>query len=318
MTTLGYALSCEEFSPKELVRQAVRAQQAGFQALWISDHFHPWTDRQGNSPFVWSVIGALSQACALPITTAVTCPIVRTHPAVVAQAAATSAAQLDGRFTLGVGTGEALNEHITGRRWPTAAIRRGMLEEAVAVIRELFTGAQVNHHGRYYTVENARLYTLPPRPTPIYVSGYGPRSARLAGRIGDGYQCSMPAAELVSEFHHAGGMGKPTQAGFKVCYGPSKDDAVRTAHEMWPIEHLPGELGQNLPTPAHFEQASSLVTAEAVERSVPAGPDAKPYLDRIREFADAGFDEVYVQQIGEDQENFFAFWESEIAPELAA
>jgi len=318
MTTLGYALSCEEFHPGELVRQAVRAQQAGFEALWISDHFHPWTDRQGNSPFVWSVIGALSQACTLPITTAVTCPIVRTHPAVIAQAAATSAALLEGRFTLGVGTGEALNEHITGRRWPTAAIRRGMLDEAVAVIRELFTGAQVNHHGRYYTVENARLYTLPPQPTPIYVSGYGPHSARLAGRIGDGYQCSMPAAELVSEFHHAGGIGKPAQAGFKVCYGPSKEDAVRTAHATWPIEQLPGELGQNLSTPKHFEQAASLVTAEAVERSVPAGPDAKPYLARIREFADAGFDEIYVQQIGADQESFFAFWESEIAPELAA
>ncbi|GFG68527.1 TIGR03557 family F420-dependent LLM class oxidoreductase [Mycolicibacter senuensis] len=318
MTTLGYALSCEEFHPNELVRQAVRAQQAGFEALWISDHFHPWTDRQGQSPFVWSVIGALSQACTLPITTAVTCPIVRTHPAVIAQAAATSAAQLDGRFVLGVGTGEALNEHITGRRWPPAAVRRGMLDEAVTVIRELFTGEQVNHHGRYYTVENARLYTLPPTPTPIYVSGYGPRSARLAGRIGDGYQCSMPDGDLVSEFHHAGGVGKPAQAGFKVCYGSSKDDAVRTAHDLWGTEQLPGELGQNLPTPAHFEQAASLVTAEAVEQSVPAGPDAKPYLDRIREFAGAGFDEVYLQQIGDDQEGFFALWESEIAPELAA
>jgi G6PDH family F420-dependent oxidoreductase len=318
MTTLGYALSCEEFHPNELVRQAVRAQRAGFEALWISDHFHPWTDEQGQSPFVWSVIGALSQACTLPITTAVTCPIVRTHPVVIAQAAATSAAQHDGRFVLGVGTGEALNEHVTGRRWPTAAVRRGMLDEAVAVIRELFTGKQVNHHGLYYTVENARLYTLPSRPTPIYVSGYGPHSARLAGRIGDGYQCSMPRAELVSEFHHAGGMGKPAQAGFKVCYGPSKDDAVRTAQALWASEQLPGELGQNLPTPAHFEQASSLVTAEAVAQAVPAGPDVEPYLDRIREFVDAGFDEVYVQQIGPDQERFFDFWESKIARELAA
>ncbi|MDD7813392.1 TIGR03557 family F420-dependent LLM class oxidoreductase [Mycobacterium sp. CSUR Q5927] len=318
MTTLGYALSCEEFHPNDLVRQAVRAQQAGFEALWISDHFHPWTDAQGQSAFVWSVIGALSQSCTLPITTAVTCPIVRTHPAVIAQAAATSAALHEGRFVLGVGTGEALNEHITGRRWPPAAVRRGMLDEAVAVIRELFTGEQVNHHGRYYTVENARLYTLPPAPTPIYVSGYGPHSARLAGRIGDGYQCSMPDAALVSEFHHAGGMGKPSQAGFKVCYAASKEEGVRTAHELWPSEQLPGELGQNLPTPTHFEQASSLVTTDAVAQAVPAGPDAKPYLDRIKEFADAGFDELYVQQIGPDQEQFFAFWESEIAPELAA
>lgn len=316
MTTLGYALSCEEFSPAELVRQAVRAEAAGFQRLWISDHFHPWTDRQGQSPFVWSVIGALSQACGLPVTTAVTCPIIRIHPAVVAQAAATCAAQLDGRFVLGVGTGEALNEHITGQHWPPAAVRRDMLAEAVTVIRKLFTGNQVNHHG-YFTVENARLYTLPPKPTPIYISGYGPRSARLAGRIGDGYQCSMPDAELVSEFRDAGGAGKPTQAGIKVCYAARKEDGVHTAHTLWPSEQLPGELGQNLPTPAHFEQAASLVTASAVEQAVPCGPDARPYLDRLAAFTEAGFDEVYVQQIGPDQDDFFDFFEAEIAPEFA-
>ncbi len=317
MTRFGYALSCEEFSPDELVRQAVRAEQAGFEALWISDHFHPWMNRQGHSPFVWSVIGALSQACGLPVTTAVTCPIIRIHPAVIAQAAATCAAQLDGRFVLGVGTGEALNEHVTGQRWPPAAVRRDMLAEAISVIRELFTGRQVSHHGRYFTVENARLYTLPATPAPIYVSGYGPRSARLAGCLGDGYQCSMPAAELVAEFRDAGGAGKPTQAGLKVCYASSKEDGVRTAHTVWPSEQLPGELGQNLPTPTHFEQASTLVTASAVEQAVPCGPDAKPYVDRIREFVDAGFDEVYLQQIGTDQDGFFEFWTSELAADLA-
>ncbi|PQM46855.1 F420-dependent glucose-6-phosphate dehydrogenase 1 [Mycobacterium talmoniae] len=318
MTTLGYFLSCEEFHPNELVRQAVRAEAAGFQRLWISDHFHPWTDRQGHSPFVWSVIGALSQACSLPVTTAVTCPIMRIHPAVVAQAAATSAAQLEGRFALGVGTGEALNEHITGQHWPTSAVRRDMLEEAVAVIKDLFTGEQVNHRGRYYTVENARLYTLPPEPAPIYISGYGPAAAQLAGRIGDGFVCTMPSAELVTEFRDAGGAGKPTQAGFKVCYAGSKNDGLRTAHELWSTEQLPGELGQILPTPTHFEQASSLVPDSAVEQAVPCGPDAKLYLDRIRDFTEAGFDEVYVQQIGPDQDRFFDFWESEVAPEFAA
>lgn len=318
MTTLGYLLTSEEFHPNELIRQAVRAEAAGFQRLWISDHFHPWNEQQGNSPFVWSVIGALSQSCSLPVTTAVTCPIMRIHPAVIAQAAATCAVQLEGRFVLGVGTGEALNEHITGQHWPTTAVRRDMLEEAVVVIRKLFNGKQISHHGRYFTVENARLYTLPSEPVPIYISGYGPRAAELAGRIGDGFQCTMPSAELVAQFREAGGAGKPTQAGFKVCHAPRKEDGLRTAHHMWANEQLPGQLGQILPTPRDFEQASELVPESAVEQSVPCGPDPKPYIDRIREFADAGFDEVYIQQIGPEQDRFFDFWESEIAPEFAA
>ncbi len=194
MVSLGYFLSCEEFPPDELVRQAVRAESAGFERLWISDHFHPWNDKQGHSPFVWSVIGALSQASSLPVTTAVICPIMRIHPAVVAQAAATCAAQLDGRFMLGLGTGEALNEHITGPHWPPSATRREMLEEAVDVIWKLFTGKQISYRGRYFTVENARIYALPPEPTPIYISGFGPQAARLAGRIGDGYKASCPHA----------------------------------------------------------------------------------------------------------------------------
>jgi G6PDH family F420-dependent oxidoreductase len=318
MATLGYFLSCEEFHPNELVRQAVRAEAAGFERLWISDHFHPWNDKQGHSPFVWSVIGALSQACSLPVTTAVTCPIMRIHPVVVAQAAATCAAQLEGRFVLGLGTGEALNEHITGQHWPTSAIRRQMLEEAVEIIRKLFSGEQISHQGRYFTVENARIYTLPPQPAPIYISGFGPRAARLAGRIGDGYQSTMDSPELHDEFREAGGAGKPTQAGFKVCHAPTTEDGVRTAHTLWANEHLPGELAQILPTPSHFEQAASLVPESAVEQAVPCGPDPKPYIERIRAFVDAGYDEVYVQQIGPEQDRFFDFWESEIAPEFAA
>ena len=317
MTSLGYFLSCEEFSPNELVRQAVRAESAGFQRLWISDHFHPWNDQQGQSPFVWSVIGALSQACSLPVTTAVTCPIMRIHPALVAQAAATSAVQLEGRFVLGLGTGEALNEHISGQHWPPAATRREMLEEAVDVIRRLFTGKQISHRGTYFTVENARLYTLPAEPPPIYISGFGPRSARLAGRIGDGYQGIMPSDELLSEFRNAGGAGKPTQGGFKVCHSETVEKGLATAHRLWPNDQLPGELAQILPTPTHFEQASSMVPQSAMEE-MPCGSEAKPYIDRIRAFIDAGYDEVYVQQIGPEHDRFFEFWESEIAPEFAA
>src|SRR5512139_2434885 len=183
----GYFLSCEEYTPQQLVEQARLAEEAGFEALWISDHFHPWNNEQGQSPFVWSVIGAISQVCSLPVTTAVTCPTVRTHPAVVAQAAATSAVMLDGRFTLGVGSGEALNEHILGTAWPTADVRLAMLEEAVDVIRRLLTGETVTYGGEFYTVDTARIYTMPDQPPPIYVSGFGAKAVETAARIGDGY-----------------------------------------------------------------------------------------------------------------------------------
>src|SRR2546423_9342606 len=189
---IGYFLSCEESAPAELLEQARAAEQAGFEALWISDHYHPWTDAQGQSPFVWSMIGALSQVCRLPITTAVTCPTVRIHPAIIAQSAATSAVLTEGRFRLGIGSGEALNEHILGDAWPSADVRLEMLEEAVEVMRELWTGEFVDHHGEYYMVENARIYTLPDEPVPVYVSGFGPKSIDLAARIGDGYVSTMP------------------------------------------------------------------------------------------------------------------------------
>ena len=173
MMRIGYFLSCEELDPATLVEQARLAEEAGFEALWISDHFHPWNDEQGQSPFVWGVIGAISQVCSLPVTTAVTCPTVRIHPAVVAQAAATAPSSSKGRFTLGVGTGEALNEHVLGDRWPTEDVRLEMLEEAVDVMRELWAGDFVYHHGRHYTVENARIYTRPDEPLPVYVSAFG-------------------------------------------------------------------------------------------------------------------------------------------------
>ncbi len=197
MTRYGYFLSCEEYDPASLVRQAVLAEQAGFEALWISDHFHPWLDEQGHSPFVWSVIGAISQVTSLPVTTAVTCPTTRIHPAIIAQAAATASLLTGGKFTLGVGTGEALNEHITGAKWPAAAERRDMLTEAVTIIAQLFTGEQLSHHGTHYRVDTARLYSVPDQPPPIYVSGFGEHSARLAAKIAEGYICMGPQADLI-------------------------------------------------------------------------------------------------------------------------
>jgi G6PDH family F420-dependent oxidoreductase len=313
---IGYFLSSEENGPGELLAQARAAEQAGFAGLWISDHFHPWVDAQGQSPFVWAVIGALAEATDLPITTAVTCPTVRIHPAVIAQAAATAATMLPGRFNLGVGSGEALNEQILGHEWPEAGVRLEMLEEAIDVIRKLWTGRAVSHRGEHYRVRHARIYTLPEAPPPILVSGFGPKSVQLAGRIGDGYVTTMPDARLIEGFRAAGGDGKPIQAGTKVCYSQDEGEARRTAHRLWPNEVLPGELAQVLPTPEHFEQATELVTEEMVADAVPCGPDLDRHLAAIQEYADAGVDELYIQQIGGGQE-FFDVYQREVLPRFS-
>jgi G6PDH family F420-dependent oxidoreductase len=314
---VGYFLGCEEWGPHGLLEQARMAEEAGFDAFWISDHYHPWNEQQGQSPFVWSVIGGLSQVTSrAKVVTAVTCPTVRIHPAVIAQAAATSAVMLNGRFELGVGSGEALNEHIFGDAWPSADVRLEMLEEAVGVIRLLWEGGVKDHEGKHYRVENARIYTLPDAPPPILVSGFGPKAIRLAGRIGDGYINIAPDAEMLGLFRSSGGGDKPAHGAFKVCYGDDEAEARERAHRIWPNEALPGELAQILPTPAHFEQATRLVTEEMVAEAVPCGPDPEPHRETIRRYADAGYDEVYVQQIGPDQEAFFRFYEKEILPEF--
>jgi G6PDH family F420-dependent oxidoreductase len=317
MVEYGYFLSTEEFGPADLVEQARMAEQAGFQSLWISDHYHPWNDAQGQSPFVWSVIGALSEAVSLPIETAVTCPTVRTHPAVVAQAAATSAVMTNGRFRLGVGSGEALNEHILGDAWPPAHVRLDMLEEAIQVIRHLFSGEEVNHSGAHYTVENARLYTVPDEPVPIDISGFGPQATALAARVGDGYVTVMPDETMVEQFRKGGGGAAPVSGGTKVCYGQDRDEAVRTVHRLWYNALLPGEMGQVLPSPSHFEQLKPLITEDMVSSNVVCGDDVDQHVAALSAFVDAGFDRVYVNQIGPDQRGFFDFYRTKVLPQLA-
>ena len=312
----GYFLSCEEFGPAELLDQAKMAEQAGFDALWISDHYHPWTDSQGQSPFVWSVIGALSQVSRLPVTTAVTCPTVRIHPAVIAQAAATCAVMHEGRFVLGIGSGEALNEHILGDPWPSAQVRLDMLDEAVEVLRALWQGGFVNHYGEYYTVDNARVYTLPDEPPKIYVSGFGPKAIDLAARIGDGFISTKPDAEGVERFRNGGGGDKPCQAGFKACYAPTEDEAVRIAYERWPNAGVPGELSQVLPSPRHFEQASELVTEDHIRKAFACGPEAGPVLEMFDKYREAGFDEVYVANTGPYQREFFDLYARDVLPHV--
>ncbi|MEY9212169.1 TIGR03557 family F420-dependent LLM class oxidoreductase [Thermobifida halotolerans] len=317
MTRFGYFLASEENGPRELVRQARGAEEAGFSALWISDHFHPWLDEQGHSPFVWSVIGALGEATSLPVTTAVTCPIMRIHPVITAQAAATAACQLHGGLTFGVGTGEALNEHVVAERWPSAEERREMLEEAVGLIRELWSGRLTSHRGRHYQVDTARLYTLPDRPPPVFVSAFGTGSARLAGRIGDGLITMGTAPTVIEEFRDHGGSGKPIQSGLKVCWGPDRNEAREYARRRWPNDALPGEAAQLLPLPRHFAQLAELVTTERVAAQMPCGPDPDEYLTAISEYVEAGVDEVYISNIGRDQDGFFEFYATEILPALA-
>jgi G6PDH family F420-dependent oxidoreductase len=310
---IGYTLSSEDHGPRELVEQARRAEAAGFHALWISDHYHPWTDEQGHSAFVWSVIGALSQATSLPVTTGVTCPTVRIHPAVVAQAAATSAVMTGGRFNLGAGSGEALNEHILGTHWPEADVRLEMLREAIEVMRTLWQGGQQSHRGRHYTVENARVYDLPDEPVPVLVSGFGPKAVALAAEIGDGFVTTSPDKDAIERYRSGGGKG-PVHAGTKVCFMDSEEEARATAHRLWPNEALPGELAQVLPTPSHFEQACELVTPDLL--SPPLGPDLDAHAATLREYADAGVDELFVQQIGPAQDAFFATWAEQILPQF--
>ena len=316
MTVFGYFLSAEEHPPNRLVEVGQLAERAGFEELWISDHYHPWTHEQGESAFVWSVLGALAHTTSLPVTTAVTCPTVRIHPAVVAQAAATTAAMMPGRFSLGVGSGENLNEHILGDPWPATDVRLEMLEEAVEVMRDLWTGDNVRHYGEHYTVENAKLFTLPDEPPPVLVSGFGPKATKLAARIGDGFCSTSPDAEMVRLFDSRGGKGKPKHAGTKVCWGTDRDACVELAHRLWPNEGLPGELAQELPSPHHFEQAGQLVTKEIIADSVVCGDDVDAHVAGLQEYVDAGFTHVFVQQIGPDQEGFLRFYEREVLPRV--
>jgi coenzyme F420-dependent glucose-6-phosphate dehydrogenase len=318
MTAIGYTLSSEEHGARELVAQAARAEEVGFSFAVISDHFHPWVDRQGQSPFVWGVLGAVSQVTErLELATGVTCPTTRIHPAIVAHAAATAAALLPGRFSLGVGSGENLNEHVLGDRWPPVAERQERLAEAIEVIRLLWKGGLKSHRGRFYTVENARLYSLPDEPPPILVAVAGSQSARLAAEKGDGLFGTSPVKETIEQFRSEGGDGKPAFGQLHVCWAESEEEACRTAHERWPNSAMSGSHFLELPLPAHFEEEAELVREEDVAEAVVCGPDPQRHLEAIEEYAEAGYDHVYVHQIGPDQEGFFDFYAREVLPRLS-
>jgi coenzyme F420-dependent glucose-6-phosphate dehydrogenase len=318
MVELGYALSSEEHDPATLVENARAAEEAGFSFALISDHFHPWIDKQGHSAFVWSVIGAIARETEhLRLGTGVTCPLIRIHPAIVAQAAATSACLMPGRFFLGVGTGENLNEHILGDRWPAPDERLEMLEEAVELMRELWKGEKTTFRGKHYTVEGTRIYTVPDEPPDVAVAAAAPNAAELAGRVGDALVTTAPEREIVEAFEEAGGNGKPKYGMVTACWAESEEEARKVAHEWWPTAGLVGDLMQELPLPEHFEQASATVTADDLAETMPLGPDPEQHLEQIGKFAEAGCDHVYVHQVGPDQAGFFRFYAEEIIPQLS-
>ena len=313
---IGYALAAEDWPPNDLVRLARRAEESGFGFALVSDHFHPWVDAQGQSPFVWSVLGGIAATTErIAVATGVTCPLIRLHPAIVAHAAATCAAMLPGRFTLGVGTGENLNEHVLGDRWPAPDERVELLEEAIEVIRLLWEGGEQTHRGRHYTVDHARLYTLPDEPVPIAVAAAKPQAAEVAGRLGDALVNTVPDEEIVAAYRGAGGNG-PRYGQVRLCWAEDAGAAKETVHELWRHSGLGGTLNQELPRPSDFDAAAESVSVEQATADVPCGPDSEPVLEAIRAWERTGFDRIALHQVGPDQEGFFRFFERELQPQL--
>lgn len=313
--SVGIGLSAEEHGPMTIVEHARTALDHGFSDLAVTDHYHPWVDEQGHSPFVWGVLGALSELEEVRLGTIVTCPTVRIHPAVIAQAAATASVLVGGRFWLGVGTGENLNEHILGDRWPPAPERLSMLREAIEVMRLLWSGGERSFDGDHYVVEDARIYDLPDEPPSIMMSAFGPKAARVAAEHADGLVTTGPDADTIGEFREHGGRGEVATLA-KICWDTDVDRARATYHRLWPNSGVPGQLSQDLRTPALFEQAIGTVREEDSVGDTPVGPDPQPYIDHLRDLAEAGVTRVYVQQVGSDHEQAYRFLRDEVLANL--
>jgi G6PDH family F420-dependent oxidoreductase len=314
---LGYALSSEEHEPNELIEHARLAEDAGFHFLLVSDHFHPWVPQQGQSPFVWSTLGGIAQATErVHVGTGVTCPIMRIHPAVIAQAAASVAAMMPGRFFLGLGTGEYLNEHILGEVWPRTPVRQDMLSEAIHILRELWKGKDYSYEGTYFTVRDARLYTLPAPLPPIYMAASGPESAELAADIADGLISTTSGDKVVNAFKKAGGAEKPRYGMVKVCWANSEAEAKKVLKQWWPVSAISGPLHSDLPTPRHFQDVVDAMGDPKIPEDTVLGPDPAPYLKAIQKLQENGFDHIYLHQIGPEQAGFLDFFKSKLLPLL--
>ncbi|WP_326654977.1 MULTISPECIES: LLM class F420-dependent oxidoreductase [unclassified Streptomyces] len=320
MVQFGYTMMTEQAGPRALVDDVVAAERAGFDFSVTSDHYFPWLASQGHSPYAWSVLGAAAQATShIPLMTFVTCPTTRYHPAVVAQKAATMQLLSEGRFRLGLGSGENLNEHVVGGGWPSARIRLDMLEEAVEVIRGLFAGKELNHQGTHFDVENAKLWDFPQEAPPIGIAVSGERSCSLAGRLADLVIATEPKAELLDAFDRHGGAGKPRIGQLPVCYDTDRDAAVARAHDQfrWALGSWP--VNSELPGPSGFEGATTYVRPEDVAETIPCGDDVGAFVDAVRPYVEAGFTEVALVQVGGDRQRPFIDWaEKQLLPALRA
>lgn len=316
MVKFGYKLMSEEHGPSALVGNAVAAEAAGFDFVAISDHFHPWVRAQGHSPFAWSVLGAIAHATrTVGIATGLTCPIIRYHPAIVAQAAATIAVMSEGRFTLAVGAGERLNEHVTGAHWPSVAERHAMLGEAVDIFRELWDGGARAYEGEFFVLDHAEIFDLPPKPIPVVVGVSGEKSVALASGMADGIMTTEPNKELVDQFRKAKGSGS-VWGEVALAYAPSAAEARKLAKERFAFSALGWAVNSELPSVEGFEAATQYVREEDLAGTIPAGPDPEPHLKAINKFIEAGFDHIALVGIGPDQEGFIRFAEKELLPKL--
>ncbi|MGP4000072.1 LLM class F420-dependent oxidoreductase [Streptomyces sp. 8N706] len=320
MVQIGYTMMTEQAGPRELVDHVVRAEEAGFDFSVTSDHYFPWLDSQGHSPYAWSVLGAAAHATSrIPLMTYVTCPTIRYHPAVIAQKAATLHLLSEGRFRLGLGSGENLNEHVVGGGWPSVDVRHEMLEEAVDIIRALFAGGHVNHRGTHFDVESAKLWDLPAQPPPIGIAVSGERSCALAGRRADLVIAAEPKAELLDSFSRHGGEGKPRVGQLPVCFDRDRDAAVRRAHDQFRWFGGGWKVNSELPGPASFASATQFVRPDDVAAAIPCGDDPEDFVEAVRPYVEAGFTEVALVQVGGDTQPAFLEWAHKtLLPEFRA
>lgn len=320
MVDVGYTMMTEQAGPRDLVDHVVMAERAGFDFSVTSDHYFPWLASQGHAPYAWSVLGAAAQATSrIPLMTYVTCPTTRYHPAVVAQKAATMQLLAEGRFRLGLGSGESLNEHVVGQGWPTAPVRLEKLEEAIEIIRALFSGDEVTFHGTHFDVDQARLWDLPEKLPEIGVAVSGGRSCEIAGRLGDLVIATEPKSELLSAFDKHGGAGKPRVGQIPVCYDPDKDAAIARAHDQfrWMLGGWP--VNSELPGPSGFAGATQFITKDDIAEAIPCGDDVGAFVEAVKAYADAGFTEIALVQIGGDRQQPFIEWaQKELLHELRA
>ncbi|WP_308798737.1 TIGR03557 family F420-dependent LLM class oxidoreductase [Agromyces silvae] len=318
MTKYGYKLAAEGFGPAELIRQAQLAERAGFDFVEISDHFHPWLDVQGHSPFAWTVLGAIAATTdRIGLATGVTCPTVRYHPAIIAQAAATLALVSDGRFALGIGSGERLNEHVVGRGFPSADERQDMLREALEIIRLLWQGGYQSYRGEFLDLEDARVFDLPDVLPQIIVAAGGPQAARIAAELGDGLFGTEPKPELFDAFREAGGDG-PAYGEVGLAWAESEEAAVKHAFETARWSLTGWKVMAELPNPANFEASAALAREEDIAEAMPCGPDAATHLEAIREYERVGYDHVVLMNNGPDPDGFIDFFARELKPALGA